>query len=413
MIRNRSEFARRRARLGARSLVSFLQLVALGAAVPSSHATQLLAPAIGVPDSAMNGATVATPMTPSAAAYSNPAAITGFAPGAVGVGLGVPLGHSQLHTTTPPGYDTTNSFVAIAPDVGVVHETGFGLRWGLSVYGSLGSAFDSDADAAAGVPYDFYSSAGVSNASLMAAYPITDRLSVGAAISVLYGQVHLRYFAGDQFAYTLRGPGAQANVGLQYRPTDRIALGLSFRTPGMVWATGDDRLPAGDKQDVDLDLDMPAQVFVGINADVTDRLHLGLMGRWTDASTFGGSIFRFEDTPAANIPYIRSASDEWRIAAGARYGVTESVDATISFGYADAIVPDSWVSPLIMDAAEWKIGGGLSWTLPGGWSAWTIDSAVGYQPDEARNVSDAEAAIFPGRYVIGGTIWMIGVRTTL
>lgn len=361
----------------------------------------------------MNGATVAAPMTPSAAAYSNPAAIVGFAPGSVGVGLGVPVGHSQLRTTTPPGYDTTNSFVALAPDVGIVQETESGLRWGLAVYGSLGSAFDSDADAAAGVPYDFYSSAGVSNASLMAAYPITERLSLGAAISILYGQVHLRYFAGDQFAYTLRGPGVQANVGLHYRLTDRIDLGLSFRTPGMVWATGDDRLPTGDKQDVELDLDMPAQVFVGVNADVTDRLHLGLMGRWTDASSFGGSIFRFEDTPAANIPYIRSASDEWRIAAAARYGVTESLDATFSVGYADEIVPDSWVSPLIMDSAEWKIGGGLSWTLPGDWSAWTIDSAVGYQPDEARNVSDSEAAVFPGRYVIGGTIYMIGLRTTL
>jgi long-subunit fatty acid transport protein len=202
-------------------------------------------------------------------------------------------------------------------------------------------------------------------------------------------------------------------TGLRYELTDRVALGLGVRTPGMVWADGDDRMPSGDKQDVDLHLDMPMQVFVGINADVTDRFHVGLSGRWTDSSSFSDSVFRFSQTPEGNIPYIRSASDEWRIAGGASYAVLPSLLVRLGLSYADSIVPDSWVSPLLVDSAEWKFAAGSSWQLPGEWSEWIVDFTAGYSPRGRRNVSDSEAVIFPGRYTIDGQIYMIGLRTTL
>jgi long-chain fatty acid transport protein len=392
-----------------RALVPLIAVSLLG---EPSAASQLLVPSIGAPDTAMAGATVATPLTPAAAAFSNPAAITALEPGATSVSIGVPVGHSQLRTTTPPGYDTTSNFVAYAPEGGSVFETDFGLRWGLSGYGSLGSSFDSDADASVGVDHDFFASSAVSNVAVMAAWPITERLSIGAALAVMYGQVHLRYFQDIQFAYTLRGPGVQGMLGLRYELGDHVALGFGFRTPGMVWAEGDSPFPGGD-QDVELDLDMPMQVFAGLNADVTDRFQVGVSGRWTDASTFSDSTFRFASTPAANIPFIRSASDEWRLALGGSYEVTDTLTLRSGISYADAIVPDSWVSPLLVDSAEWKFAGGASWTLPGSWSDWTVDLAVGHSPDGRRNVSDSEAAILPGRYTIGGQIYMIGLRTTL
>lgn len=378
-----------------------------------AYASQLLVPSIGVPDTAMGGATVASPKTPSAAAFSNPAGMVNLPDGAMSASIGVPVGHSRLHTTTPPGYDTTSDFVAYAPEGGSVFETDSGLRWGFAIYGSLGSSFDSDADPSVGVDHDFQSDAAITNVALMLAYPVTDRLSVGLSVSVLYGQLHLRYFQGKQFAYTVRGPGVQAIVGLRYQLSDAVALGAGFRLPGMVWADGDDRVSPGDKQDVELNLDMPAQIFVGVNADVTDRLHLGLSGRWTDASTFSDSVFRFSQTSEADVPYIGSASDEWKIAGGADYDLLDSLNVSFGLSYADEIVPDSSISPLLIDAADWKFAGGTAWQLPGSWSDWTIDFTVGHSPTGRRNVSDSEAVIFPGRYTIGGQIYMIGLRTTL
>jgi long-subunit fatty acid transport protein len=376
---------------------------------PVALASQLLAPGVGAPDAGLQGATVATPLTPAAAAFSNPAGIMALPSGSMSIGLGVPVGHSHLRTSIPPGYDTTSDFVATAPEAGAIFETDSGLRYGFALYGSLGAVFDSDADPSVGVEHDFFSSSGISDLSLMAAKTVGKRLSIGAALAGIYGQSHLRYFQSIPFAFTVRGGGLQGIVGLRYALTDAVAVGLSFRTPGMLWARGDDGAAGGTNQDVELDLDLPAQVFAGINADLGAKWHVGLVARWTDASTFSGSIFRFEDTPQANVPFIRSASDEWRIAAGAQYAVNDWLTLRGGVGWADAIVPDSWVSPLLIDSAEWKVSGGLSFHVRG----WSIDATVGHSPTGVRHVSDDEAAIFPGRYEMGGQIYMLGLRTTL
>lgn len=391
----------------ARTRAGWLLAVALAwpAPVPAS---QLLAPAVGAPDMAMNGATVANPMTPTAAAFSNPAGLTQMEAGAVSFGMGVPVGHSQVQATVPRGYDTTSDFVAYAPEGGAVYGNESGLRWGFAAYGSLGAIFDSDADAAVGVDHDFVSAQSATNLALMVALPIDERWSFGVALQGIYGQVKLRYFQTVPFSYTVRGPGVQAIAGLRYQWTDRIALGVSCRTPGMVWASGDSPL-AGGSQDVDLDLDMPAQVFAGINADVTERLDVGLVTRWTDGSAFGDSVFRFEKTPAADFSYIRGATDEWRFAFGAGYALTDTLTIRASVGYADAIVPDSWVSPLLIDTNEWKVGGGLSWAVGG----WVVDLAFGESPQRTREVSASEAVVVPGDYAMDGQFYMIGLRTTM
>lgn len=329
-------------------------------------------------------------------------------PGTASFAMGFPVGHTRVDASSPAGYEEESDFLSYAPEGGSVHETESEIRWGFATYGSLGAMFDSDADDTVGVDHDFYSSTMLVNVAVMVAMPVGDRLSVGAALAGIYGQSHLRYFQNAPFAYTVRGPGVQAIFGLRYRLTDEIALGLGFRTPGKVWAEGDDGAK-GPHQDVSLGLDLPAQVFLGINANVTSRFDVGLAGRWTDASSFGGSEFRFEDTPEANIPFIRSASDEWRISAGAGYKLTDRLTVRGGVGYADAMVPDEWVSPLIIDSAEWKIGAGLSWEVAG----WFVDFTAGGCPGGTRDISDSEAAIYPGRYTVGGEIYMLGVRTTI
>ena len=401
---------------GARQLprVVLIALFAAGVvghgAPPVARASQIIAPSVGAPDTAMGGATVATTLTPTAAAFSNPAGIMSLEPGSMSAALGIPVGHSRVDATIPTGnYNTTSDFVAYAPEGGSVFSAGHGVRWGFAIYGSLGSVFDSDAEPSVMVEHDFLSAQSISNLALMAAMPIGKRLNVGAALAGIYGQSKLRYFQNDQFAYTVRGPGVQAIFGLRYSLTDHVALGASYRTPGMVWADGDDALGGGHKQDVNLDLELPSQIFLGINANVTDRLSAGLYGRWTDASRFSHSTFRFEDTPQADVDFIRSASDEWRIAAGVSYRVIDALTVRGGVGYADSIVPDTWVSPLLIDSNEWKISAGLSWEIRG----WTLDCTLGHSPTGDREVSASEAVIFPGRYTMSGQIYMIGLRTTL
>ena len=387
-------------------------VVAIGlmvAAGTRAEASQLLVPSVGAPDTGMSGATVASPMTPAAAAFSNPAGIMNLEPGSTSFSMGIPIGHSAVRASAPAGYRSDSDFVAFAPEGGAVFETDGGLRWGFALYGSLGAVFDSDADPSVGVDHDFLSEQGISNASLMVGWNAGERLSFGFALTAVYAETHLRYFQAIPWAYTTRGPGIQAIGGLRYRLTDKVALGLGVRTPGMVWATGDQRLPSGEKQDVDLDLNLPSQVFAGVNADVSDRLGVGVYGRWTDASTFGGSEYEFEKTPTGNIPFIRSATDEWRVGAGARYEATEAFAVSTGFGYADSIVPDTWVTPLLVDSNQWTISAGLSYVI----RDWTVDFAFGHSFKGERDVSPADATVFPGDYSMSGQIYILGFRKQL
>lgn len=77
--------------------------MAMALAEPTD-ASQLLVPAIGVPDAGMNGATVGRPRIPSAAAFSNPAAATSLKSGAASLSLGLlPWDVRTLRPQPPPG----------------------------------------------------------------------------------------------------------------------------------------------------------------------------------------------------------------------------------------------------------------------------------------------------------------------
>ena len=105
------------------------------------------------------------------------------------------------------------------------------------------------------------------------AYRFNDRLSLGAAITPLFGRSHMRYTLGGlRFKYRLNGPGIQGMLGLRWEPRPGLAVGLGVRTPGRVWMDGSMPLGGGD-QDVDLELEMPAQVFAGVSKHLGERIH--------------------------------------------------------------------------------------------------------------------------------------------
>jgi long-subunit fatty acid transport protein len=319
-------------------------------------------------------------------------------------------GHTDFDASAPPGYSNTDGFTGYLPEGSLVLGGPRDIRAALSLYGSLGAAFDTDAQPAVGVPVDFLSNFAIVNVGAAVAWKASDRVSFGVGLALLLGDFKLRYTTDIPYAFSVWGPGVQAIAGVRWQVSDAVALGLGLRSPGMVWADGDHRLPTGEKQDVELDLEQPAQLFVGLNADITDKLHLGLTGRWTDASRFSSSIFRFEQTPSADIPFIADANDEWRLGLGLRYAFTDHITARLSASYADEIVGDRSVSPLLMDTEDWKIGGGFSFAFTPDVIA---DVTVGHSFEGDADVSPSEASIFPGEYRMSGQILMIGLRVSL
>jgi len=372
-------------------------------------ASQLVVPAVGIPDSILGGATIGKPRTPSAAAYSNPAGLTLFRDKELSTSAALPIGHSSIDASVPAGYDSDRDFYGFGPEFGMAFDGPAGWHFAVASYGSVGSSFKSEADPEVGVPSDFYSELSIANFAVAAAHDVTDEISVGVSISALIGWTRLRYTSDIPYAYAAVGPGVQAIFGARYQATDALSFGVGVRPPGKLWAYGDMHKPGGDKQDVDLTIKMPTQIFVGANFDATPRLSLGVYGRWTDASTFGTSYFRFSDTPEGDVPLVPDANDEWRIAAGFSYAVTERIKVGFSAGYADAMVGDNGVSPLLIDSAEVKVGGGISYAF----DSFTLDFMAGHDFGQERHIAAGEASIFPGEYEVSGQIVAIGFRTTL
>jgi long-subunit fatty acid transport protein len=237
------------------------------------------------------------------------------------------------------------------------------------------------------------------------AYRFGDRLSLGAAITPLFGHSHMRYTLGGlRFKYRLDGPGIQGMLGLRWEPRPGLAVGLGVRTPGKVWMDGDMAL-AGSSQDVDLELKMPTQVFAGVSMHFGERIIASLAGRWTDSSSFGDSMIEFEVTDAADAPFVPHAKDEWLVSAGMEYIWSELLTLRLGVGHANAIVGDKGVSPLVFDTSDTRVGVGFSLNL----DPWSIDFMAGHAFRGSRDIGADEALILPGRYSIDGQVAMIGV----
>ncbi len=141
-------------------------------------------------DTALSGATVAEPKTPTQAMFSNPAALAIFGETAADFSTAYALGMSRVNASTPPDYDERNSFPVLAPAIGLavpVERSERTFHFGFALYGSVGNNFAFDADPEAGVQNRFFSETGIFTGGAGMAYSISERLSVGAAISPLYG----------------------------------------------------------------------------------------------------------------------------------------------------------------------------------------------------------------------------------
>lgn len=382
-------------------------LIAL--AVAPAGASQLIVPFVSLPDAALGGATVANPRTPAGAAFSDPAALTRFEDRQMSASAAMPIMHSSVDADFPDGYDSRRFGTGFGPEFGLALDGPGGWHFGVASYGNVGLAFKSDAAPELGVTGDFYSELSVANVSFVAARNITDRLSIGASVAALVGWTRLRYTAGIPFYYTLGGPGVQAMLGARYQATDRVAFGIGVRPPGRVWADGDMDMPDGGSQDVDLELRMPSQIFVGTSMDVTRRVSVHVYGRWTDTSSFGKSLFRFEQTPQADAPVVPDANDEWRIGGGLECLITERVTLSFGVGFADSIVGDHGVSPLLIDSQEVMATAGFSYAF----DRFTVDALFGNDFSSERNIDASEAMVFPGQYRISGHVVGIGIRMKL
>lgn len=384
--------------------VGFLT-AAMAVAPASVRASQLLAPAMGAADSATQGTRIADPHTPAAALFENPAGLTAFDSFTHGGDFGVAYGRGEVDASAPAGYDEANNVWSVIPDFGLSVPYRQRWRFALGTYGTTGSRFDYDADPSLGVP-SFFSETSVMAVPLGTAYRLSQQVSIGAEIQPMFGQLRTHFTVGGlPFRYKINGPGVQGLVGVAVRPTEQWAVGLSLRTPGMIWMGGSMPVPNVGRQRVHADVQMPLQVLGGATWRCAQRLTLSGSVRFTNSSTLGDSTIEYELTPQANSGFVPDANDEWKFAVAAEYALQEQTTLRLGTLWASHIVGSRGVSPLVFDGDDTRVSLGVGQQL----GPWMLDVMAGYALPAERHISSNTALILPGDYSMQGAILMLGI----
>lgn len=266
-------------------------------------------------------------------AWSNPAGMTGLDSDQMMVGfqLLVPQIEFDSSRADAGGNDGHNAGnVAAIPSLFYVKKTGERTRVGFSVVAPMGGG--------ANFGDDFVGRYGATKVALQAvglspsfAYEVSDRLSLGAGVSMLYTSydqnialnLPLALPDGKVKIEDATDWGYQPFVGLQYRVSDKTLLGVIYRAEADVDLEGDlnfRNMPGGFSpaaNEIDIGWDNPQLLEVGIQHRLQDDLVLVANADWEDWSQFSEN--RLEPSGGILNPKVkldRNFKDTWHVGVG-------------------------------------------------------------------------------------------------
>ena len=199
-------------------------------------------------------------------------------------------------------------------------------------------------------------------------YAITDQLSVGAGLMIVAsGSVNLQRdisLPSAEGKIELDGKtktGFGVNAGIFFKPSDKLSLGISYRSKIDAKVEGGDvtvnnPIPAlqsrfvGNKFDATLPL--PATVNLGIGLMPTDKLTIGVDVNWTQWSAYRTLRFDFTKDGAPAQVGTGTFSDSKRyyedvltFRVGGQYKVNDKLALRLGGAYDISPVKDGYVTP--------------------------------------------------------------------
>jgi long-chain fatty acid transport protein len=203
----------------------------------------------------------------------------------------------------------------------------------------------------------------------MAAYKLTDKLSIGAGLNVQYVWAHLTsttYVDRLQKAYGVKADGDALDVGYQlgamYEFTPETRAGVGYRSKIRHHIKGDMKsdvpgvLGARLNQDISVNLNTPAMLSLGVYHDINDRWAVMAEYQRVFWSSFQNLTFVSRDglnnpqTPGC----ISSVSEKWRdtnfFAIGTSFMLDEQWKLRLGLAYDQSAVRVAHRTPRIPDS---------------------------------------------------------------
>jgi len=138
------------------------------------------------------------------------------------------------------------------------------------------------------VAYEWESFMAVITVSPVIAYKINDMFSLGATLNLNYGMMKIKRPGVGQYTEDLSGFAFGATVGALIKPTDRLGIGLTLRTPTKVKFSGDAEMAKASAYGISTtsganrEATWPLWLGVGVSFKATDKLTLNADAQYTN-----------------------------------------------------------------------------------------------------------------------------------
>ncbi len=296
------------------------------------------------------------------------------------------------------------------------HEANEKLTAGIGVFFPFGLSSEWDDDYEGryiGTSVEMFSM----NINPVFSYQVTDRLSLAAGLDFVYVDTDLRAMVNQTIAglllppdlggpinellpdvrqkFTGDGWGLGYNLGALFKATDRVSIGMAYRSKVDVDLDGDVSFNHVDPRLTLLlpdsmatsEIKLPAQFVAGIATQVTDDLIIEVGARWEDWDS------NDEMTLELELPFLgqsaisqpRDWHSTWAYNIGGNYRVNEKVAINFGYLYGENPVPNSTFEPLIPDTDVHLFTIGTDLTC----GTWTLSGAFGYEYHDERDKNNA------------------------
>ncbi|HEY5945734.1 MAG TPA: outer membrane protein transport protein [Kofleriaceae bacterium] len=221
-----------------------------------------------------------------------------------------------------------------------------------------------------------------------AAFHVSDRLAIGGAVRLGLGFFHVETTM-DPFDSNLssNGVGVGMTWGALFRPTDRIRIGLNWRSPLRIATAGSGTVVSGgvtEQHDIRHRQNWPQQVQLGLGVLATPELKLSFQLDWSQWSQTDTIEVRFPNGGLPDQIYPEYWKDNYTARAGAEYAFSKKVQARAGGYYDSPAVPDFSLERQYSDSHKFGVSAGASLHAAG----WRFDLAADGIIPRTRHVSD-------------------------
>lgn len=303
------------------------------------------------------------------------------------------------------------------------HKFGFGV----GAYQAFGfqSKFEED-PAKFGARATFFDTRVASNdVAVGGAVRLTKQISVGAAFIFGRAFLDLKTPALQAFAFGLvrdsrldvsdfGAPGV--NVGVHIRAHKKLDIGLGYKSKRNYDLEGQFETFelkgfqfAPNKRNAFVEFKLPAVAEVGIVFKPTEKINLALDYRFYDyTATFGPPIVLFDKDTKENLQTINIMGKDVR---SYRIGLIfhKSEKTKLSFGgaYTTNGFPEAAINPGLVNVGGADASFGVSRKVGERWFSFAVAAIQGRE----RKVGPPANRLFAGKYIGGGVLFSLGIRT--